>query len=223
MIKTSKTGCSNHRLSIDFPLVKSPARSKLMMCKSRCRRSRNLRRRVKEEFSVHLMIYMQFLLSTEFNSWMNTLAFDIPTLHPFWFQLNWCILSHLSKMIQDVLRQELQDASQNLFYDFVKSPVGSKKGTTPCRRYKDDLSICPSCQQPADLDHWNWQCPVQASNIHTCGGIPRDPLQRRLGWPIGHFNDDKIIQHMVTRREQAISWCLHNRRSADPSDEGDSF
>ena len=61
------------------------------------------------------------------------------------------------------------------------------------RRYKDDLSICPSCQQPADLDHWNWQCPEQASNIHTCGGIPRDPLQRRLGWPIGHFNDDKII------------------------------
>ena len=131
MIKTSKTGCSNHRLSIDFPLVKSPARSKLMMCKSRCRRSRNLRRRVKEEFSVHLMIYMQFLLSTEFNSWMNTLAFDIPTLHPFWFQLNWCILSHLSKMIQDVLRQELQDASQNLVHDFVKSPVASKKGTTP--------------------------------------------------------------------------------------------
>ena len=61
---------------------------------------------------------------------MNILAFDIPTLHPFWFQLNWCILSHVSKMIQDVLCQELQDASQNLVHDFVKSPVGSKKGTT---------------------------------------------------------------------------------------------
>ena len=34
-------------------------------------------------------------------------------------------------MIQDVLRQEFQDASQNLVHDFVKSPVASKKGTTP--------------------------------------------------------------------------------------------
>ena len=69
------------------------------------------------------------------------------------------------------------------------------------RRYHDNFSICPACQQPADLDHWNWQCPLQASNIHRCGGIPRDPLQRCLGWPIGHLNDDKILQHLITRRE----------------------
>ena len=77
------------------------------------------------------------------------------------------------------------------------------------RRYHDNFSICPACQQPADLDHWNWQCPLQASNIHRCGGIPRDPLQRCLGWPIGHLNDDKILQHLITRREQAILWRLH--------------
>ena len=91
------------------------------------------------------------------------------------------------------------------------------------RRYHDNFSICPACQQPADLDHWNWQCPLQASDIHRCGGIPQDPLQRCLGWPIGHLNDDKIIQYMVTRREQAISWRLRNRRTSDPSDEGDRF
>ena len=111
-------------------------------------------------------------------------------------------------------------------YDTVISPMriihNERLMHSSKRRYHDNFSICPACQQPADLDHWNWQCPLQASNIHTCGGIPRDPLQRRLGWPIGHSNDDKILHHLITRREQAILWRLHNRRSAAPSDEGDS-
>ena len=73
-------------------------------------------------------------------------------------------------------------------------------------------AFCTHCDDHAnDFDHWNWHCAKMIASGRPA--IPRDPLQKRLGWPLPKMTlkCQDILDHLCDRRDAAISWRIHHR------------
>ena len=66
----------------------------------------------------------------------------------------------------------------------------------------DEAAKCPHCgAADANWNHFFWQC------AEAVGSMPRDPLQARYGWPIGHENDLKLLNQMGCQVQHLWSAC----------------
>ena len=62
---------------------------------------------------------------------------------------------------------------------------------------------CP-CGQISTMEHEIWECPY-VPEILNRPRTPSNPIQMRLGWPIGNTNDEAVLAWMIACRKRSLA------------------
>ena len=79
------------------------------------------------------------------------------------------------------------------------------------------LTCCPWCGHKGNLDHIVWTCRHRGYSLR----VPRDPTQRRLGWPHDDETDKycaEVIEHMVRVRRDVLDRAFDRGRRRNNDD-----
>ena len=73
-----------------------------------------------------------------------------------------------------------------------------------CLQNRTGLPIACPCGQISTMEHEIWECPY-VPDILNRPRTPSNPIQMRLGWPVGSTDDEGILAWMIACRKRSLA------------------